>query len=446
MRYALLDHAGASASGHRSPPQDVQRYYEDNEAQYSTPEQVRASHILLKTEGKDDAAVKKQAEDLLAKIEGRRRLRGAREEVLARTTPARSRAATSTSSPRARWCRSSTRSRSRCQPGQISDLVKTTVRLPHHQGDRQEAGEQADAGRSAAADRGPAEVAAGAGRGAAHRRPRSPASMKKPADLDTVAQARAASPSARPASSRATSRSPASAWRRRSRQRAFELKDGEVSERAADAAGLRVHHRDRQAGRRAMPTLDEVKAKRARRRRQEEGGRDRAPEGRGHRRAAEVRRLRRPRPRRPGLEVKTTELIARGAPIGDAGVSPAIEAAAFALPAGGVSDPIVTDNGAVVVKVLEHPAIADADMAKRQGRAPRRAPRRAAQPVLQRLHDQGARADADQRQSADHRADPRLTPARCRGGSAGRAAAPGGRDSGTTRPPPSGSLLTWAGD
>jgi parvulin-like peptidyl-prolyl isomerase len=29
---------------------------------------VRASHILLKTEGKDDAAVKKQAEDLLAQI------------------------------------------------------------------------------------------------------------------------------------------------------------------------------------------------------------------------------------------------------------------------------------------------------------------------------------------------------------------------------------------
>ena len=35
------------------------------------------------------------------------------------------------------------------------------------------------------------------------------------------------------------------------------------------------------------------------------------------------------------------------------GASPAIDAAAFALPVGGVSDPIVTDNGAVVVKVLE---------------------------------------------------------------------------------------------
>src|SRR4026209_1450910 len=51
-------------------PQDVERAYEDNQQQYSTPEQVRASHILLKTEGKDDAAVKKQAEDLLAKVNG----------------------------------------------------------------------------------------------------------------------------------------------------------------------------------------------------------------------------------------------------------------------------------------------------------------------------------------------------------------------------------------
>jgi parvulin-like peptidyl-prolyl isomerase len=57
-----------------------------------------------------------------------------------------------------------------------------------------------------------------------------------------------------------------------------------------------------------------------------------------------------------GLEVKTTDLIARGAPIADAGVSPAIDAAAFALPAGAVSDPITTDNGAVIVKVLEKTA------------------------------------------------------------------------------------------
>ena len=45
--------------------------------------------------------------------EGGRRLRAARDASTRKTTPARSRAATSTSSPRARWCRSSTRRRSR---------------------------------------------------------------------------------------------------------------------------------------------------------------------------------------------------------------------------------------------------------------------------------------------------------------------------------------------
>src|SRR5262245_41365815 len=69
IRYALIDLQGIRART-AIPAQDVQRYYDDNQQQYSTPEQVRASHILLKTEGKDDAAVKKQAEDLLAKVKG----------------------------------------------------------------------------------------------------------------------------------------------------------------------------------------------------------------------------------------------------------------------------------------------------------------------------------------------------------------------------------------
>jgi len=67
-----------------------------------------------------------------------------------------------------------------------------------------------------------------------------------------------------------------------------------------------------------------------------------------------------------GLDVKTTEFIARGAPIGDAGASPAIDAVAFTLPVGGVSDPIVTDNATVIVKVLERqdPAPSDIGSAK----------------------------------------------------------------------------------
>ena len=46
-----------------------------------------------------------------------------------------------------------------------------------------------------------------------------------------------------------------------------------------------------------------------------------------------------------GVEAKTTELIARDAPIPDLGVAPAVEDAAFKLPVGSVSDPITVDNG-----------------------------------------------------------------------------------------------------
>ena len=65
-----------------------------------------------------------------------------------------------------------------------------------------------------------------------------------------------------------------------------------------------------------------------------------------------------------GLDVKTTELIARGAPIGDAGISPALEAAAFALPAGAVSDPVVTETGAAIVKVLQRQDVGADQLAK----------------------------------------------------------------------------------
>jgi peptidyl-prolyl cis-trans isomerase D len=65
-----------------------------------------------------------------------------------------------------------------------------------------------------------------------------------------------------------------------------------------------------------------------------------------------------------GLEAKTTELIARGAAVADVGVSPAVDAAAFSLPVGGVSDPIVTDNGAAIVKVLERQDVKPEELTK----------------------------------------------------------------------------------
>ena len=69
VRYLLLD-IQAIRNNITVPEQDVQRAYRQNIDQYTQTEQVRASHILLNTEGKDEAEVRSKAEALLAQIKG----------------------------------------------------------------------------------------------------------------------------------------------------------------------------------------------------------------------------------------------------------------------------------------------------------------------------------------------------------------------------------------
>jgi parvulin-like peptidyl-prolyl isomerase len=51
--------------------------------------------------------------------------------------------------------------------------------------------------------------------------------------------------------------------------------------------------------------------------------------------------------------VQTTELVARGSALPEVGVSSAVDAAVFELQAGQVSEPIATDAGIVVARVVE---------------------------------------------------------------------------------------------
>ena len=99
-----------------------------------------------------------------------------------------------------------------------------------------------------------------------------------------------------------------------------------------------------------------------------------------------------------GVEAKTTELIARDSPIPDLGVAPAVEDAAFKLPVGAVSDPIATDNGTAVIKVLEKKEVTPAEWTVVEGPLPRGAADRSPQPLLQRLHGEGEAEDEDRRQ------------------------------------------------
>jgi peptidyl-prolyl cis-trans isomerase D len=67
VRYLAIDAQGLKAK-QTVTPEEVQQRYQANQQMYSTPEQVRASHILFKTDGKNDDAQKKKAEDVLAKV------------------------------------------------------------------------------------------------------------------------------------------------------------------------------------------------------------------------------------------------------------------------------------------------------------------------------------------------------------------------------------------
>ena len=119
------------------PPADIERAYNNNIEQYSTPEQVRASHILLKTEGKDDAAVKAKAEDVLKQAKAGADFARAGEEEFRRRGEREERRRPRLLRPRPHGA--GVRSggvRDAARPDQRSG--QDAVRLPHHQAGRQE--------------------------------------------------------------------------------------------------------------------------------------------------------------------------------------------------------------------------------------------------------------------------------------------------------------------
>jgi peptidyl-prolyl cis-trans isomerase D len=54
-----------------------------------------------------------------------------------------------------------------------------------------------------------------------------------------------------------------------------------------------------------------------------------------------------------GLDVRTSELVARGAALPEIGTNEAAEKIAFSLPVNGVSDPLTTPNGTAILRVVE---------------------------------------------------------------------------------------------
>jgi peptidyl-prolyl cis-trans isomerase D len=360
VRYVTIDQEGlrqrATVTG-----QQIERAYNDNIQQYSQPEQVRASHILLKTDGKDDAAVKKQAEELLAKVKA-----GADFGELAKKNSQDESSAVKNGDldffPKGQMVGEFDKAAFSMKVGEVSDLVKT--QFGYHiikvTDKRAASTKTLDEVRSQIEDQLKYEQAQAAGQKLADE---VAAELKKPADFDTVARARGLQggesglflqdePIA------GIGMAPAVG------QQAFQMKEGEVSEPLRTPQGYAfITVTGRQDS--YIPKLDEVKA-RVRddvlKQKAIEAARQKAAAINAAMKSGDFEKA----AKAAGLEVKTTELITRGAPMGDAGVSPALEAAAFALPAGSVSDPVVTETGAAILKVVERKDVAVDELAKQK--------------------------------------------------------------------------------
>jgi peptidyl-prolyl cis-trans isomerase D len=357
VKYAAID---TQAIRERIPvtAEDIQRHYEDNQKQYSTPEQVRASHILFKTEGKDEADVKKQAEEVLAKVKApgsdfAKLANQYTEEEIGKT-----RGGDLDFFERGRMAKEFEDAAFALQPGEVSGLVKSpfgyhiikvTDRKPASKRSLEEVRAQIEdqikwERAQTEAQRIVDEV--------------SPL-LKTPADFDTVAKSRGLSVGesgffAREEPIAGIGQAPAVA------ERAFALKEGEVSESIRTPQGFAfITVTGTQAAR--IPPLEEVKAKvrgDVVKKKAIEAARQNAamlaPKLKSGDFAAAAKAA--------GLTAESTELLARGAAIPQAGASPAVDAAAFSLPVGGVSEPITTDTGAVVIKVLEKKEVTPAEL------------------------------------------------------------------------------------
>jgi len=348
VRMLLLDRDQAFARTGVTPT-EVQSYYNGNITQYQTPEQVRASHILLNTAGKDEAAVRKQAEDILQQVKA-----GADFAELAKKY-----SEDEGSKPnggdldyfsRGRMVPEFEAAAFALEVGQVSDIVKSQfgfhiikvvdkkpavtrsldeVRPQIEEQLKRQRADQQIATRAT-------ELAAG---------------ITNTADLDRVARENGFMvteseffgrddpvPGLGPAPQVAAA--------------AFMLNGDAVNGPITTPRGpvfiALAGTRDPY-----VPTLDQVKD-----RVREDVIRTRATEL-SRQRASQIAAALRSASdfaaaaKAQGFEAKDTQLIARGAPLPDIGVSAAVDKVAFSLPVGGVSEPITTNDATVIVRVAE---------------------------------------------------------------------------------------------
>ena len=330
-------------------PTDVERYYNDNIEQYSTPEQVRASHILLKTEGKDEAAVRAQAEQVLAEVRA-----GGDFAALAtkysEDDGSKANGGDLDFFGRGRMVPEFEQVAFSLQPGAVSDLVKTQYGFHIIKVVEKRAGSvrpleevRDQITEQLKWDRAQQQASDLVNQLAAE--------IKGPADLDAVAKTRGLAVQEsgfflREEPVAGIGPSPEAA------AEAFSLEQGKVGQPVRTAGGYAILTvTGRQDSR--LPKLDEVKD-----RLREAVLRQKALEAARQKALSVVASLKsapdfEQAAKAAGLEVKATERVARGAALPDIGASPEADAAAFALTTGAVSDPVTAGSAVAILRLAE---------------------------------------------------------------------------------------------
>jgi peptidyl-prolyl cis-trans isomerase D len=331
------------------PPADIERAYNDRIGEYTTPEQVRASHILLKTEGKDEAAVRAQAEEILKKAKA-----GADFAALAKQQSQDEGSAPNGGDldyfGRGRMVPEFDAAVFTMEPGQISDLVKTSFGFHIIKLVDKKPGttRSLDEVRPQLQDQLSVERAQ---QQAANLAESLRSRITKASDLDTVGkeQGLAVQESAffaRDEPVLGLGASPELG------ARTFAMNQGDVAGPIQTGRGYvfasLVARQDAY-----VPQVDEVKERvRAEviRGKAKEFGLKKANEVAAKLKgAADFEKA----AQSAGFKAQTTELITRDSPIPDLGMAAEVSEAAFALAPGAVSQPITTDMGSAIIKVLE---------------------------------------------------------------------------------------------
>jgi peptidyl-prolyl cis-trans isomerase D len=356
VRYLAVD-AESLRAKMTATEAEVAARYQTNIATYQTPEQVRASHILLKTDGKDEAAVKKVAEGVLAKAKAAGANFGALAKQFSEDDASKANGGDldyfgkGTMVPEfdaAAWA---------LAPGQMSDLVKTKfgfhiIKIVDKRAAATKplADVKAQLVDQIKSEKAQAEASKVATDVAAR--------IKSPEDLDKVAAERGLMVNdsglfARDEPIAGLGFAPAVSTE------AFSLEQGKVSGLLTTGAGF-AFITVVEVKPAYLPTLEEVKEKvrgDVVRTKSVDVARQRAATmaqaGKANFAAAA---------KAAGVEVKTTDFIARGASYPEVGVSDTIDAAVFALKAGETTPPVPTDTAVVVARVKERQEITPANL------------------------------------------------------------------------------------